>query len=233
MTAIDLRFGRWQDVLADVERCDSLITDPPYSDRTAKGYRHGTDSRDDTGITYGSITEADAIELAAFWAPRVARWAVVFCDHIAFRWHEAAWTEQNWYTFAPVIWAKKAAPPRLRGDGPASQCDHMLVARPRSFAGDGHKRGWYHAETPRRGHGWMGVTGNKDPLAMRAVIRDYSRNGDLVIDPYAGSATTAMACAAEGRRCITAECDEHNYEIARKRIAAGYTPDMFTAEQMG
>ncbi len=29
---IDFRHGRWQDVLADVERCDVLLTDPPYSE---------------------------------------------------------------------------------------------------------------------------------------------------------------------------------------------------------
>ena len=71
-----------------------------------------------------------------------------------------------------------------------------------------------------------GVVGEKSPEAMRALIRDYSRRGDLVVDPYAGSGTTAMACAVEGRRCITAECDPKHYEIARKRIAAGYTPDL-------
>ncbi len=227
MTGIELRFGRWQDVLKDVERADSLITDPPYSERTASGYRHGNDARDDTGIAYGRIIEADALELAEFWAPRIERWAVIFCDHIAFRWHEEAWQGQNWHTFAPVIWAKDAAPPRFRGDGPASQVDHIMVARPRSLPSDGHRQGWYRATTPRHGHGGMGVTGNKDPLAMRKVIRDYSRKGDLVVDPYCGSGTTALCCAIENRRCITAECDEHNYEIASKRLAAGHSMDMF------
>lgn len=226
MNGIDLRFGRWQDVLADMGEIDSLITDPPYSDRTAKGYRHGTDARDESGISYVSISEEDAIALAAFFASRARRWAVIFCDHIAFRWHEAAWQAVNWYTFAPVIWCKDAAPPRLRGDGPASQVDHILVARPRSFSGDGHKRGWYPATTPRHGHGWTGVTGNKDTQAMRTIIRDYSRRGDLVVDPYAGSGTTAIACRAEGRRCITAECDPKHYEIARRRIETPFTTDL-------
>lgn len=222
---IDLRFGRWQDVLADVTECDALITDPPYSERTAKGYRNGTDSDDLSGISYGSITEGDATEIASFWARRVQRWTVIFADHIAWRWHEAAWEREGRYTFAPVIWAKIAAPPRLRGDGPASQVDHIMIARPRSLPPDGHRRGWYKADTPRHGHG-QGVTGNKDPEAMRALIRDYTRRGDLVVDPYAGSGTTAIACAIEGRRCITAECDPKHYEIARKRIAAGWTPDL-------
>jgi DNA modification methylase len=76
------------------------------------------------------------------------------------------------------------------------------------------------AKTLRHGYGWTGVTGNKDPDAMRCLIRDYSDPGDLVVDPFAGSGTTALACALEGRRCITAECNPGRYEIARKRLAA-------------
>lgn len=37
---IELRCGRWQDVLADVTQCDAVITDPPYSDKTHSGQRH-------------------------------------------------------------------------------------------------------------------------------------------------------------------------------------------------
>jgi len=122
-----------------------------------------------------------------------------------------------------VIWAKDAAPPRFRGDGPASQVDHVLVARPRTYEGNGSLPGWYRAITPRHGHEWTGVTGNKDPQAMRRLICDYTDPGDLVVDPFAGSGTTALACALEGRRCITCEMDAGRYEIARKRLAAPRT----------
>ena len=84
------------------------------------------------------------------------------------------------------------------------------------------------AETPRVGHGAMGVIGNKDPVRMRELVRHYSRPGDLVVDPYAGSGTTAIACGIEGRRCITSEVDPVNYNIAKNRLAAGWTLEMFT-----
>lgn len=35
---------------------------------------------------------------------------------------------------------------------------------------------------------------------MRWLVRTYSRPADLVVDPYAGSGSTGLACAAEGRR---------------------------------
>lgn len=220
--AQDLRLGRWQDVLTDVESCDSLICDPPYSKRTAEGYRsHGmiVDART-AGISYGHITEEDAEELAILWAWRTQRWAVIFSDHIAWRWHEAAWSRAGWVTFAPVFWARKNAPPRFRGDGPASQGDWILVARKRGLEPDGSRPGWYLVDGHR-----TGIVGSKNANGMRAVVRHYSRRGDLVVDPFAGSGTTALACALEGRRCITSEVNLATYEIARRRFAS-YTPDL-------
>jgi DNA modification methylase len=42
---------------------------------------------------------------------------------------------------------------------------------------------------------------------MRALVRDYSRPGDLIVDPCMGSATTILAAVIEGRRAIGAEMD--------------------------
>ena len=64
---------------------------------------------------------------------------------------------------------------------------------------------------------------------MRAIVRDYSRPGDLIVDPCAGGSTTLLAAAIEGRRAIGAEIDEATYYKAVKRLEAGYTRDMFTA----
>lgn len=43
--------------------------------------------------------------------------------------------------------------------------------------------------------------------------------GGLVLDPFLGSGTTALACLAEGRRCVGVERIPKYAEIARKRIA--------------
>lgn len=59
---------------------------------------------------------------------------------------------------------------------------------------------------------------------MRAIVRDYSRRGDLVCDPTAGGGTTLLAAAIEGRRAIGAEVDDETFRAAKRRLAAGYTP---------
>lgn len=228
MSPIDLRLGRWQDVLADVE-CDALITDPPYSQRTEDGYRSGSDVRAQPGMGYQPITEDDAHAFIEAWDPRVRSWMVIFGDHISIRWFADAMESVDRYVFPPLPIVKVGAPPRMSGDGPASQAEMLVVSRPREgrFMDWGSLPGWYRMQTVRAGHETHGVRGAKSLDLMRALVRDYSRAGDLVCDPHAGSATTLVAAVTEGRRATGAEWLLAHYDIGRKRIARGYTPLLF------
>lgn len=52
--------------------------------------------------------------------------------------------------------------------------------------------------------------------------------GDVVLDPYAGSASTGVACVKLGRKFIGIEIDEGYFDIACDRIRKAYAqPDMF------
>ena len=57
------------------------------------------------------------------------------------------------------------------------------------------------------------------PLAlMRWLVRLVCPAGGLVCDPFLGSATTALACLAEGRRCVGVENDHGHFDIAVARV---------------
>lgn len=57
------------------------------------------------------------------------------------------------------------------------------------------------------------------PIAlMRYMVRTYSNPGDLVLDPFMGSGTTAIACVLEHRNFIGFELDKHYWEVANKRL---------------
>jgi site-specific DNA-methyltransferase (adenine-specific) len=77
------------------------------------------------------------------------------------------------------------------------------------------------------GYAERGFVGGKPLWLMRSLVRDYTRPGDVVLDPCAGSGTTLLAAVIEGRRAIGAECDEETYESAVRRLRRGYTPVMF------
>ena len=58
------------------------------------------------------------------------------------------------------------------------------------------------------------------PLVMR-LIRNSSKEGDVVLDPFMGSGTTGVACKLLGRKFIGVELNEGYYNIAKQRIAEG------------
>ncbi|MCL2745236.1 MAG: site-specific DNA-methyltransferase, partial [Planctomycetaceae bacterium] len=61
------------------------------------------------------------------------------------------------------------------------------------------------------------------PLAlMQWLIKSYSSENDTVIDPFMGSGSTGVACAASGRKFIGIEKEKKYFDIACKRIKEEY-----------
>jgi site-specific DNA-methyltransferase (adenine-specific) len=233
----DLRLGRWQDVLADVPSCDALICDPPYSQRTHKGVVVGSHPGGKNASPYysGPIAfnpwdDSLATEFVEAWAPRTRSWMVIMSDHETGLAIQRAMRKVGRYAFAPVPFIEMGKQPRVHGDGPASWTCWIFVSRPREqrFKHWGSLPGAY---VPQSGLGIQSdreIKGGKPLWLMRALVRDYSHPGDLVCDPFAGGGTTLLAAAIEGRRSVGAEVDAVTLETARKRIARGYTPSLFT-----
>lgn len=230
---IDLRLGRWQDVLADVTTCDSILCDPPYSARTHEGMRVGdalTGSGNPyvrVGVAYETWTPRHVYEFCQAWTTRTRGWIVAMTSHDLCRSFERSMRTR--YVFPPLPFVELGKQPRLSGDGPASWTCWIMVARPRDATANqwGSLPGAY---VPLPGNGSQAdrvIKGGKPLWLMRAIVRDYTRPGDLVVDPFCGGGTTALACAIEGRRCITSEQSVDTYEKARKRLARGFTPEMF------
>lgn len=255
MTAWDLRLGRWQDALADVGEVDAVITDPPYSPRAHQGFRSQDDmieaqraalarnraagrvtkdglvhGRPSFGsIPYDPMTEDHARAMVSFFAPRCRNWFVIFGDHISYRLWEAALEAAGWYVFAPVVWLRTGGTPRFQGDGPACSTEWICVARPRRKTTCGSLPGHYVHPVLKGNAAGKVLTGQKPVDLMRAIIRDYTAPGDLIAEPFAGSGTTLLAAAMEGRRAVGAEMDPATHAKALKRLHAGYTPDLFGA----
>lgn len=51
------------------------------------------------------------------------------------------------------------------------------------------------------------------------LIKKSSSEGDLVLDPFMGSGTTAVACHESGRNFTGFELSEVNFKVAQKRIS--------------
>ena len=65
---------------------------------------------------------------------------------------------------------------------------------------------------------------------MAWLVRLVTPPGGLVLDPFAGSGTTAEACIVEGFRCVLIEKDPAYAELIRTRLRKDIQPVMFGEE---
>jgi DNA modification methylase len=66
------------------------------------------------------------------------------------------------------------------------------------------------------------------PVALvERAIRNSTHEGEIVLDPFLGSGTTLLACAASGRRCRGMELDPQYLAVILERASAiGLTPSL-------
>jgi site-specific DNA-methyltransferase (adenine-specific) len=234
-----IRLGRWQDVLADVDTVDAVICDPPYGAKTHDTHTATATSSRATGLykgvpvgskatrralNYTAWTAGDVVEFVSSWAPRCRGWMVAMTSHDLCEAYTDAMEAAGRYVFAPLPFFSPGSRIRLSGDGPSSWTCWIVVSRPRSmpYAKWGTLPGGYAGPSPS-----CEVVGGKPMWLMQALVRDYTRPGDLVCDPFVGSGTTAVAALSEGRRFIGAEAMPEHHAIATRRLAGGFTPSMF------
>jgi DNA modification methylase len=83
-----------------------------------------------------------------------------------------------------------------------------------TFYGDNEYDVW---EMPRKAtSNYLHPTEKPDWLAMRA-IRNSTKRGDIVLDPFAGSGSVMSACDKTGRRAFMIELDPKFCDVIRKR----------------
>lgn len=196
----------------------AVITDPPYSERTHKGHDSGgrSDGAMFNKLGYGCWTQSDIDAVVPELCRVCSGWVVVMTDDVLAGPIGDAMRAAGRYVFAPLPFYAPGSRVRLTGDGPSSWTVWIVVCRTKFQVRWGTLPGGYLADGPLwRNNKHMG---GKPTALMRALVRDYSRPGDTVLDPFAGGGTTGVACFYEGRRCLMVEADPATVVKARTRV---------------
>jgi len=234
----DVRIGNQRLILGDcmavmplLGKVDAVVTDPPFSERTHKGHdagaREGRDGAKRASLGYGALTDDAASDLARMFADMCGGWIVWMTDHTLAPVIARTLDDAGRYVFAPLPFYQPGRSVRLSGDGPCSWTDWIVVSRTAAQMRWGTLRGGYIA-----GEGWNDKQrmGGKPLPLMLQVVEDYTTHGQMVLDPFLGGGTTAVACQKTGRHCIGIEIDPEAFDRACRRVdEAARQPDLFIA----
>jgi site-specific DNA-methyltransferase (adenine-specific) len=135
-----------------------------------------------------------------------------------------------------ITWFKPNAQPNITGRLPTESTEYILWAcnnsprratrwtfdYPASKELNGGKqlRNMWPIPCTPRSERLAGAHPTQKPLELlERIVRLWSKPGDLVLDCFAGTGTTAAAAARLGRRWIGIEKEVEYAEIARRRVA--------------
>jgi DNA modification methylase len=220
--------------LAD-DSVDVTITDPPYDEHTHKAGRRGhTDYREGFSSNGATFNRARELGFDAITKPQMAatacelarltkRWTLVFCSLEMIADWSAALVAAGLQYVRTCVWHKLGSTPQFTGDRPAAAVEAIVLChRPgRKRWNGGGKHGYYAHPIVLNRPGGMEVrchTTQKPLPLMVDLVRDFSNPGELVLDAYTGSATTAIAATQSNRRFLGWELSPDYYEIACRRL---------------
>jgi site-specific DNA-methyltransferase (adenine-specific) len=151
-------------------------------------------------------------------------------DLIGVPWRLAfALQERGWYLRSDLVWNKPNAQPESVTDRPTRSHEYLfMLSRSEKYRYDVDAvRGpnerrlrsvWdLNTQPSREASGHFATF--PESLAERCILLG-SGEGDLVLDPFMGSGTTAVAAAGLGRRFIGCELNPEYVQMAARRLGA-------------
>lgn len=236
--SVTLYHGDCREILPHIERVDHVITDPPYFfDYSAKARTNGVSTRWYRGVKdpvkveigYAQATQELVDALGPLLAEKMERWLLLFSDvESTWRWRDSLVSAGATYVRTGA-WVRTNPTPQVSGDRPGTGYEAVTIChRKRNgrmrWNGGGRAATWHHHVA--QGQGARNPTealAREHPTPkpvglLRMLVNDFTDEGDVILDPFAGSGTTGVAARMEGRRAILIEREERYCEVAAKRL---------------
>ena len=229
----DLRLGSCLDPVSGLasladKSVDVTITDPPYSEHThakqwvgaaltQQGAKRVKTSH--TGLTFAHVTPEQAASVAAQVARVTRRWALIFTDLEGIALWTAAVSVAGLDYVRTCIWDKVDGAPQFTGDRPAAGAEAIVVAHQKgrkTWNGGGRRNVFRFEVNGERGDKPHPTT--KPLPLMRELVSLFSDPGETILDPFAGSGSTGVACNQLGRHFLGWELSPEYHAIATRRL---------------
>lgn len=201
---------------------DVVITDPPYTAQVHSGARSSKTGIDNPMIDFPPIDDKALYECFSEVGRVIKRWVVATMD-----WQHIALFEKNpppglrFVRFG--IWRKRNGAPQFTGDRPATGWEGICIMHKAGgsmhWSGGGRDSVF---DIPR-----INATFNQTekPIKLiRQFVELFSEPGEVILDPFAGSGTTGIACVELGRGFVGFEIDPDMAECARQRMQSAPLP---------
>lgn len=208
--------------LTDASAFDCMLTDPPYSEHvhenaTSSSGKRGTRHRD---LGFGHLTPELRAKIISF-AGQVKRWSVIYSDIEGFGdWLSAARAVKPEPTYIRGIpWCRWSMPSLCKWPPQGAEMLAIFYGSARGrkeWNGPGNLTHLSH--TALRGEQKHKCQKPLDQLLD--IVEFFSNEGDCVLDPCAGSGTTALACKLLNRNCVSYEIDPVWAARAQERLSA-------------
>lgn len=245
--------GDCLEIMSTLDRVDHVITDPPYEKEAhTRARRALVDSTQKRGarntgkvrridrpleIDFEAITPEDRTAVSKQSAGLVSRWTIAFCQIEAVAAWRAAFEAGGLEWVRGGIWRKPDGAPQFTGDRPGQGFECLAIAHPKGkkrWNGGGKHAVWTHSLEHGHGNGKRNEHPTVKPLAlMLDLVDDFTDAGDVVLDSYAGSGTTGVACLRRGRQFIGIEKKPAYFELAVERLRAEQDSSTLTAARAG
>ena len=205
---------------------DLLLTDPPYHISKKTGFACvGPKSVErfavsmDFGAWDHAAIDLDCLARHAYRALRRGGTAIVFYDLWKLTTLSDALTGAGFVQLRLIEWVKTNPVPLNSKRNYLSNCREIAVLAVKSgkptFNSE-YDNGQYRYPIPNNGTRYHPT---QKPLPLfNELVRKHSRPGDLVVDPFVGSGTTAIAALAQGRKFAGCDADEGYVAIAKQRV---------------
>lgn len=215
--AYEVRQGDCLDLMhkMPIASVDAVIADPPYMINTKSDGMGKLDPWADymnAAYWYAELLRA----IRRVLSPNGAAW--VFMNWRGLTTLNKASCEARWPIGSVLTWAKD-----WPGTGNLLRSSSELVCL---FVGDDFKmprhdlldvQTFKPVPTAQRVH-----PAQKPTELLRFLIEAVCPGGGIVLDPFAGSGSTGVACAETGRRFVGMEMSERYHGLASRRVAEAY-----------